>query len=134
MLRTSEVPWNFSSLLTFAPPKCTPRTVSKWSGFGQGLVRTSCLRTKYVRLVTQRRAQKQTNPARATLPLAPVSAPLPAQWAFVVQLRQGTTLTPEGLQGRIEHIVSGQATTFSSLTELCAFMEHVLGRMEEKPP
>ena len=61
-------------------------------------------------------------------------APLSPEWAFVVQLRQGTPLTPDGLQGRIEHLVSGQATTFASLDELRAFMERVLGQQEEKPP
>jgi hypothetical protein len=49
--------------------------------------------------------------------------------------RHGTALTPEGLQGRIEHIVSGQAATFSSLEEARAFIERVLAEMaEEKPP
>ena len=53
-------------------------------------------------------------------------APLSPHWAFVVQLREGTTLTPNALHGRIEHIVSGQATLFTSLEEVRAFMERVL--------
>ena len=53
-------------------------------------------------------------------------APLAPHWAFVVQLRQGTALTPEALHGRVEHIVSGQATRFTSLEELRAFMAQVL--------
>ena len=53
-------------------------------------------------------------------------APLSPHWAFVVQLREGSTLTPEGMQGRVEHIVSGEATLFSSLEEVRAFMEHAL--------
>ena len=53
-------------------------------------------------------------------------APLSPHWAFVVQLREGTALTPEGVQGRVEHITSGQATDFGSLVALLAFMEHVL--------
>jgi len=30
------------------------------------------------------------------------------------------------MQGRVEHIVSGEATLFSSLEEVRAFMEHAL--------
>ena len=52
--------------------------------------------------------------------------PLSPHWAFVVQLRHGTPLTAAGLQGRIQHLISGQATTFSSLEEARAFMERVL--------
>lgn len=63
-----------------------------------------------------------------------VPAPLSPHWAFVVQLRQGTSFTPAALQGRIEHLVSGQATTFISLEEARAFMERVLTEMKEKPP
>jgi hypothetical protein len=53
-------------------------------------------------------------------------APLSPSWAFVVQLREGTELTPDALRGRVEHILSGQATLFTSLEELRAFMAHVL--------
>lgn len=53
-------------------------------------------------------------------------APLSPHWAFVVQLREGTTLTAEGLHGRVEHIVSGQAALFTSLEALRAFMAQVL--------
>ena len=60
-----------------------------------------------------------------TAPLSP-DAPLSPHWAFVVQLREGTALTPEALHGRVEHIVSGQATHFSSVEDLLAFMERVL--------
>jgi hypothetical protein len=59
------------------------------------------------------------------LPL-PLDAPFSPHWAFVVQLREGTTLTPEALHGRVEHIVSGQATHFSSVEDLLAFMACVL--------
>jgi hypothetical protein len=58
--------------------------------------------------------------------LPPPDAPLSPYWAFVVQLRQGTALTPEALHGRVAHIVSGQATLFTSLEELRAFMARVL--------
>jgi hypothetical protein len=60
-------------------------------------------------------------------------APLSTDWAFVVQLREGTSLAPDALQGRIEHFVSGQATMFGSLEEARAFMECVLTGVREKP-
>jgi hypothetical protein len=60
------------------------------------------------------------------MPTPPPDAPLSPHWAFVVQLREGTALTPQGVQGRVEHIVSGQATRFASLAELWAFMQQVL--------
>jgi hypothetical protein len=56
----------------------------------------------------------------------PPMAPLSPHWAFVVQLREGTALTPEQLTGRAEHLVSGQARHFASLAELLAFIEQVL--------
>ena len=56
----------------------------------------------------------------------PAEAPLSPQWAFVVQLREGTALTPEALHGRVEHIASGQAALFTSLEALRAFMAQVL--------
>jgi hypothetical protein len=48
----------------------------------------------------------------------------------VVQLREGTALTPEALCGRVEHIVSGQAALFTSLEALRAFMAQVLVAQE----
>ena len=57
-------------------------------------------------------------------------APLPRHWAFVIQLRRGSGFTAETLSGRVEHIVSGQATTFSALHQLLAFMEQALSRGE----
>jgi hypothetical protein len=57
----------------------------------------------------------------------PISeAPLSPHWAFVVQLREGTALTPNALHGRVEHIASGQATLFTSLEGLRAFMAQVV--------
>jgi hypothetical protein len=52
----------------------------------------------------------------------------------VVQVRQGSGLTPDTLHGRIEHLVSGQATLFASVEELLSFMQQVLARNTEKPP
>jgi hypothetical protein len=50
----------------------------------------------------------------------------PIQHAFVVQLAEATALDAEHLSGRVEHIVSGQARHFQSLTELLRFFEQVL--------
>jgi hypothetical protein len=61
-------------------------------------------------------------------------APLSPHWAFVVQLREGTTLTPTAMYGRVEHVATGQAKLFTSLEEVRAFMERVVTEMEEKPP
>jgi hypothetical protein len=56
----------------------------------------------------------------------PPEPPLAPHWAFVVQLREGTALTPDARHGRVEHIVSGQATLFTSLEALRALMAQVL--------
>jgi hypothetical protein len=34
----------------------------------------------------------------------------------------------------VEHLVSGQATLFTSLEEVRAFMARVVAQLEEKPP
>lgn len=59
-------------------------------------------------------------------------APLSPRWAFVVQLREGTMLTPETVYGRVEHVVTGQATLFTSLEEIRVFMERVVTEMESQ--
>jgi hypothetical protein len=61
-------------------------------------------------------------------------APLSPQWAFVVQLREGTSLAADRMQGRVEHIMSGQASVFNSLEEVRAFMERVLSALPPKAP
>jgi len=68
-----------------------------------------------------------------------VDAPLSPHWAFVVQLREGTGLTSEAMYGRVEHIATGQATLFTSLEEVRAFMAQVLiettrGRLQVPSP
>ncbi|MDH3602897.1 MAG: hypothetical protein OEU26_25070, partial [Candidatus Tectomicrobia bacterium] len=50
----------------------------------------------------------------------------PIQHAFVVQLAEATVLDAEHLSGRVEHIVSGQASHFESPKELLRFLEQVL--------
>jgi hypothetical protein len=53
---------------------------------------------------------------------------LPAERAFVVQLLATAEVASGGLEGRVEHVVSGQAAHFHSLEELLAFMTRVLHR------
>ena len=58
-------------------------------------------------------------------------SPLSPQRAFVVQLRAGAGREPGPFVGRVEHIVSGQATRFHSLEELVAFITRVLSEVRE---
>lgn len=53
-------------------------------------------------------------------------APLSVMRAFVVQFRADTVVEQGRLTGRVEHVVSGQATDFQSLETLLAFMAQVL--------
>jgi hypothetical protein len=52
--------------------------------------------------------------------------PLPTNRAFVVQWRAQPPGTPLVWDGRVEHVVSGQATHLHSLGELVAFISRVL--------
>jgi hypothetical protein len=61
-------------------------------------------------------------------------APLSPHWAFVVQFRVGTDIEGGRLEGRVEHVVSGQATHFHSLEELLAFIARVLTEVRAKRP
>lgn len=56
----------------------------------------------------------------------PAARPLPAQRAFVVQFPPQAEIAQGLFVGRVEHVVSGQATRFHSLEELLAFMARVL--------
>lgn len=80
----------------------------------------------YAYAMIKRAAQGNSRGPQAETVSTQTLAPLSPHWAFVVQLRQGSKFTPEALHGRIEHIVSGQTTTFASLAELLAFMEKAL--------
>jgi hypothetical protein len=53
-------------------------------------------------------------------------SPYPTQHAFVVQFAANTALAAEDLAGRVEHVVSGQATQFHSMKALCEFVVQVL--------
>jgi hypothetical protein len=46
--------------------------------------------------------------------------------AFVVQLRADTAVEQGHLAGRVEHVVSGQATDFEALETLLTFLARVL--------
>lgn len=59
---------------------------------------------------------------------------LPANRAFVVQFAAAAPGGTGAVHGRAEHLVSGQATHFSSWGELEAFIEQVLAQVGEKPP
>jgi hypothetical protein len=54
---------------------------------------------------------------------------LPAERAFVVQFRAEAAVEPGSTLGRVEHVVSGQATHFHTLEELLVFMERVLAAL-----
>lgn len=51
---------------------------------------------------------------------------LPAERAFVVQFRQETDLEKGVIEGRVEHLVSGESAHFGSLEELVQFIGKVL--------
>ena len=53
-------------------------------------------------------------------------APLSPHYAFVVQWATDTHIDAGRMHGRVEHVVSRQATHFTSLDELLAFMARVL--------
>ena len=54
------------------------------------------------------------------------SPPFPSERAFVVQFRVEAALAQGRYIGRVEHVVSGQATHFHTLDTLLAFMAQVL--------
>jgi hypothetical protein len=69
------------------------------------------------------------------MPTPPIiDAPLSPHRAFVVQLWGGMVPTPEAMCGRVEHVMSGQATHFRSLEELLVFMARVLTQVRAEPP
>ena len=62
----------------------------------------------------------------------PTNAPLSVHWAFVVHFRLSTNVTQRRIEGRVEHVVSGQSTHFDSLEELLAFVARVLAQQNER--
>jgi len=53
--------------------------------------------------------------------------------AFVVHFRTSTDIAQGQIAGRVEHVVSGQATHFASLEELLAFMARALTTVRAPP-
>ena len=64
----------------------------------------------------------------------PEVMPLPRSRAFVMRLSTDTDVGQARIAGRIEHVMSGQATRFGSLEELLSFLNQVLDHAAEKPP
>ena len=62
----------------------------------------------------------------------PEKAPLSVHRAFVVHLRTSSDVARGPIEGRVEHVVSGQSTHFDSLEELLAFMARVLRERKER--
>ena len=56
---------------------------------------------------------------------------LPAKRAFVVQIHADAQVEQGQWQGRVEHLVSYQASRFQSLEELLAFIVKVLNEPEQ---
>ena len=59
---------------------------------------------------------------------------LPTQRAFVVQLHAESKIEKGQFKGRVEHMVSGQSTHFSSMKALKAFMHRVLTEERAEEP
>ena len=59
-------------------------------------------------------------------------ASLSVHRAFVVHLRTSSNVARGPIEGRVEHVVSGQSTHFDSLEELLAFMAQVLRQRKER--
>jgi len=77
------------------------------------------------------RARRQS----LSTPVTPeAEGPLSPTRAFVVQFREEREAAREGFAGRVEHMVSGQATRFYSPEELLAFFAQVLSTLRAKPP
>jgi hypothetical protein len=59
---------------------------------------------------------------------------LPAQRAVVVPLHAAADLAHGRVAGRVEHVVSGQASQFCGVDGLLAFMARVLATLPREPP
>jgi hypothetical protein len=71
-------------------------------------------------------------PTKATVQSeAPSRAALPAERAFVVQLRADADPARGVVSGRIEHIVSGTAALFESVEQLVDWIRDAVARLAE---
>jgi hypothetical protein len=66
--------------------------------------------------------------------ITPDQPSFPTHHAFVVQLHAESKLEKGQFKGRVEHIVSGRSTHFSSAKELKAFMHRVLTEVCAEEP
>ena len=66
------------------------------------------------------------------VPSADNPAHLSVHRAFVVQFQSDTAVEQGHLAGRVEHVISGQATAFQSLETLLAFIAQVLRAERER--
>jgi hypothetical protein len=71
---------------------------------------------------------------RRVQPPAEAPSALSPYRAFVVQFRAETDVAQERCTGRVEHVISGQATRFASVAELLAFMAQVPAAIRAPPP
>ena len=60
-------------------------------------------------------------------------APLPADYAFVVQLGRDSDPALGRFVGQVEHLASGRQGRFSSQQEMLAFLEHTLAQSMAAP-
>jgi len=119
--------------LSFLPCASSgPRPDAKISAKFQNFFTTSPPPVGYLYLISGNLCKRCWRTFMKTTPLT--EAPLSPRWTFVVQLRQGTTLTAEAVYGRVEHLVSGQAALFTSLEEVRAFMARVVAKLQDEPP
>ena len=60
-------------------------------------------------------------------------APISVHRAFVVHFRTSSNIARGPIEGRVEHVVSGQSTHFDSLEELLGFVARVLATVRAPP-
>ena len=59
---------------------------------------------------------------------------LPTNRAFVVQFKSVPADSENGLEGRIEHIATGDANFFASVEELCSILRSSLRQQQDDLP
>jgi hypothetical protein len=57
---------------------------------------------------------------------------LPTNRAFVVQFKSSPADSENGLEGRIEHIATGNANYFTSADELCSILRSSLQEQQDE--
>jgi hypothetical protein len=60
-------------------------------------------------------------------------SPFAPQRAFVVQFRKETVMEQWHVEGRVEHVMSGQSAHFHSVEELFTFMARILASVRAPP-